>query len=245
MYYFKQELNVRILVVMTLIALIIITDLLFHAGYQYTDYQFYFLALANLGQKLLIWHIPLFLCVLGIESTIQEITNKSHYILISRMGKFRYLMLNLKKNILISLIPFVIGLSINFIVNKIIYTSKLSQETSNIIDASNKYLNFQFSHPYLMILIVTIIFLGIISLVTIQSTLFAYIFEDRKIVYASSFAMYYFFIASKYEITGILQPFDEYGFMRDFIPFILFVFCYLVVIFVSWFIVRKKYDEIF
>lgn len=151
------------------------------------------------------------------------------------------------KNIKLLVIAIAVGLIINFLINMALFhDGKLINDTTEwLAGVSSKYIQYQYAYPYVTILTASLLFLLITALVSIQGTLFALLFEDRKIVYASTFGIYYFFITSKFEITGILQPFDEYGFMRDFVPFILFIALYAIIIGISIMLVRKKYEKVY
>lgn len=252
-YYFGiDKKNLRVLLIILFIILIINYNFtLGPFGWveaSKTPYLRYVLsgnALGHLSIKILIWFLSLYPLLLGVESTLQELSKKTNYILISRIGKKRYLKEEIKHNVKLPIIAISIGLIINFIVNFIMFYKVPYDVKNNIFYSINNYTMFQFNHPYFMVLLVSFILLLIVGLISIQGTLFALLFEDRKIVYASTFGLYYFFIISKFSITGILQPFDEYPLNKDLVPLIFFLIIYFIVIFVSYLLVRKKYETIY
>lgn len=248
MISYKKDFSIRVLIVYALIIVIMLLDVYINdLRVNFFDYQLYFLSGANFTQKVLIWFLPLFLFPLGTESLMLDINSRVHYLYISKLGKKKFVRKSITKNIVIAEIPFVIGLTINFIATQLMFSSY--KPGPNDLDfvtefAEDKYVSFQHVHPIITICIITMIFLFIIALIVVFSTLLTLLVEDRKISYTMPFISYYFFIMSKFEITGIIQPFDEYGFARDFIPFVLFTSYFVISSLILNFLVRKKYEKI-
>lgn len=246
----KREL--RIIIIMIFMVLALNYD--FTLGqFEWSDsmnapYLRFVLSGSSMGHyalKVMIWFLAIYPLLLGAESTIQELHQKTNYILISRVGRRKYIFTRVKNNIKLPVCAIICGLAINFVINYALFHKEAFDIASDIVIESNRYMVWQYAHPYATVLLVSLLYLLVTMLVAIQSSLFAFLFEDRKIVYASSFGLYYFFIHSDLMITSILQPFDEYGFMRDFVPFVAFLITYTIVIVVSYVLVRKKYEEIY
>ncbi len=252
-FNYVNKKNLRIILIMVFMALILNIELFYKNLYwnveattPYLRYVLTGMALNHVPHKIIIWFLAIYPLLLGIESTLQEINLKTNYLLISRQGKMNYLKQSVIKNIKLPVMAIGIGLLVNFLINFVLFHGgQVHSETTESLNGASKYVLIQYDYPYITILIASGLLLLCTTLVAIQGTLFALLFEDRKIVYTSTFGIYYFFIASKFEITGILQPFDEYGFMRDFVPFVLFVVVYTLVIAVSFVLVRKKYAKIY
>lgn len=254
-YYFLERKNIRIIILGIFLISVLNIEFLYNESSwnssATTPYLRYVLTANSRGRgpaMIIIWYLAIYPLLLGIESTLQELNNKSHYLIISRVGRKKYILNTIYNNIKLPIVIIGSGLIINFAFLYIGYHgNELSSESiiAGYQSFGGKYLEFQYFHPYVMSLLVTIALFIVIGLISIQATISALLIEDRKIVYTTSFGLYYFFIASKCQITGILQPFDEYGFLRDFIPFISFIVIYGIIIALSYIILRKKYAKIY
>ncbi len=254
-YYMLEKKNVRIILIGVFIIAILNMEFLYNelnwVSSANTPYLRYVLTASTKGHwpvKIIIWFLALYPLLLGIESTMQELSNKSHYLVITRIGRIKYIKATVLNNMKLPLFFITVGLFINFIILFIGFHGNEFPPDSVIgmfQSSGEKYYSFQYNYPYLMVLFSTIILQIVIICISVQGTLLALLIEDRKIVYALTFGLYYFFVSSSMEITGILQPFDEYGFSRDFIPFVIFMLVYIVVILVTMLLVRKKYETIY
>lgn len=252
-YQLKERKNIRIIVI-TIFIIGILNMELFYPVMSWsematTPYLHFILSgtlRGHIPQKIIIWFLALYPLLLGVESTIQELNLKTNYILISRVGTKKYINNTIKNNIKLPVIAIATGLVINFIVNSIMYfNGEITESTIKLFTEQNIYAQLQYAYPYITVFIVSLLLLFVVSLIAIQGSLFALLFEERKIVYASTFGIYYYFINSQFSITNILQPFDEYGLMKDIIPLILLIAVYSIIIGISYVLVRKKYEKIY
>nr|WP_309100369.1 DUF2705 family protein [Fredinandcohnia onubensis] len=189
--------------------------------YQQTSEQVFhpafafFLSGSSIGhasQILLLWFFPIYFLLLGADDAIQDYKTGYRNILISKVGRKKYILEKLSTSFILSSAVMAITLFVNFILVRIIfYNGTFTKGLTDMEISDNPLFSFSISHPYLAIgvfSIVSIILAGFVGMLGASTSLF---FGDKKYAYPSAFFIWFLLVLNKQSITYLFQPFAEFG----------------------------------
>lgn len=196
------------------------------------DY-FTFLAANTRGhifQMILLWFMPIYMLVIFGESGLED--NKLHYrnIIISKIGKNRYIAEKIITAFVFSVLIVAGALILNYFLIKVICFG--GRQTPFLEDDMKDVVLFQWSihHPMITNMIyiaITSCFTGLISAI---GTVFSIILKDRRVVYTVTFLLWYIPSMLHSSLMLVFQPFTEYDF-STIMPIMLIVAAvYLIII---------------
>ncbi len=245
----RNKINLTAFIIILLIPMLEIVQLLIYQ--QNSEETFhpafaFFLSGSSMGhapQILLIWFLPIYFLLLGADDAIQDYKTGYRTILISKVGRKRYLLEKIITSFTISSLSMFITLFINFILVSIIFVNgTFSKGLMEMRIEGNKLFNFSVEHPFIAIIvfsIVSCILAGLAGSLGASTSLF---FLDRKYAYASSFFIWFLLVLNKYSIIYAFQPFTEYGFNVIF-PSLLVAISVLIIIPLIVFIYGVRSNE--
>jgi Protein of unknown function (DUF2705) len=246
---FNNKLSIFIFILVVLLPCVEIVQLLLvshQVDVKYHPAFAFFLAASSRGhatQVILLWFLPLYFLLLCSDNAIQDHKTGYKYILISKVGKKKYLLKKMGASFCLSFSTMFISLILNFLLVLIIFKEgTFSNSLTSIKLPDNLLFTLSIEHPYiadLAFLSVCSMMAGFAGLLGASTSIFFY---DKKYSYTASFFIWFLLVLKRDSLMYLFQPFAEYGFnvllpililaVSIFIALPLFVYSYAV-----------KYDE--
>lgn len=188
-------------------------------------------------QILLLWFLPIFLLILFADDGIQDSETGYRKILISKIGKKRYLIEKMTTAFIVSFITIFISLCINFAVVNILFNGGTYNNGLSEIDIPQNLLYTQsMANPFITDFIYIFIASFISGLCGILCASVCFFFREKKYAYTAAFFTWFLLVLRKNSLMFIFQPFTEYDYdvvlpilglailVFITVPFILFIY---------------------
>lgn len=212
-----------------------------------------FLSLYSRGhvfQSLYLWFMPLYLLVIIGEDSVEDYSTGYKNVLMCRIGRSAYIKNKLKSGFLMPFATIVCGLLLNLILIQIVCQGGTHLKFDGeymVYDAGTMpgtmLFKWSYTHPLLANLgyiFITALFCGMIGM---AGVMFVIVLHDRKIVYALTFALWFFPVLLKNSFMLIFQPFSEYG-LLTLLPLGMWILGLYVLILILLLVWEVKFVEI-
>jgi len=180
-----------------------------------TIYKLFFLSGASRGhlfQIIYLWILPLYLLFVVSDDCCTDEKNGYKYILLSKLGRKKYLTEKWKISFILSFSIMFISLILNMILVYIFFASRcsdiyLSQEMMGTTDVlKNIFINYPLLSYFVYIFIASLI----TGLLGMLGAVISTIYRNRKYVYAITLLVWLVFIVKNDSIMLIFQPYIEF-----------------------------------
>lgn len=200
-------------------------------------------SMGHIGQMLLIWLMPIYIFLFYTDSYIQEKSYHYSTIYFSKTErKTVYRNKALMSFLFMAGINFV-SLLLNHILAFIILHNGTNIEGMNPDSVKEPFLHWCLTNLEGGYLIFLLSYCAMVGLYAVFCMNLAFIFHDRKIVYAIGIIAWIVMIMNRYSITYAMQPFIEYG-----LKYFLIAWCIVLgLVLISYCLVKltwEKKDEI-
>ncbi|WP_297989711.1 MULTISPECIES: DUF2705 family protein [Anoxybacillus] len=206
----------------------------------------FFLTGSSIGhapQIMLIWFLPIYFLMLVADDPIQDYQTGYRYVLISKIGKKKYIFHKMFISFILSFFTMCIALVVNFIFVSIIFSGgTFTKGVMELNIEGNALFQFSVNHPYAAIFIFSFVSCFMAGLAGLLGSSMSLFFLDRKYAYAASFFIWFLMILKRNSIVYLFQPFTEYG-LDVLIPTILLAWFIFLVISTFVFVYEVKYNE--
>lgn len=206
----------------------------------------FFLTGSSIGhapQIMLIWFLPIYFLMLLADDPIQDYQTGYRYILISKIGKKKYVLHKMLLSFVLSFVTMLVALAVNFMTVSIIFSGgTFTKGVMELNIEGNALFQFSVNHPYITILVFSIISCFMAGFAGLLGSSMSLFFLDRKYAYAASFLVWFLMILKRDSIVYLFQPFTEYG-LDVLIPTILFAKFVFLLIAIFVFVYEVKYNE--
>lgn len=200
----------------------------------------------HLTQTLLLWNLPLFLLILVGDNYIEERKKGFSGILITKIGKRKYIFGKLIEGFTVSSIVMFSVLIINFVLSFIFFKNGLEDKGLHLsIDSTpiNELFVFAMHHKnlaYFLFLLVATFLSGLCGMVC---TAVCLVFPEKIIAYPIAFLLWFLFvIRNSGSLMDLFQPFTEYDYDYLVPIFITYVSVAVIIVLISY-IVKVSSDE--
>lgn len=202
---------------------------------------------AHLPQMLLLWNLPIFLLILVGDNYIEERKKGVSAIIITKVGKRKYIIGKLIEGFTVSSIVMFSALLINYLLAIIlfkegVYDKQMFRGVEN--QPINQLLLYSAHHKnivYFGFLLVATFLSGLCGMVC---TAVCLIFPEKIIAYPIAFLLWFLFVTIKgSSVMNLFQPFTEYDYDYLLPIFIKYISLAIFVILISY-IVKVRRDEI-
>ena len=164
----------------------------------------------HMYQIILFWFLPIFFLLMGTDDVIQDYQTKYHHILINKVGRCKYIIEKLATSFVIAFITMAISLMLNFLFVYFLFKEGNFMKGLDKIDMKeNQLFTFSIEHPYLAILLFSIIACVLAGLSGTLGASMSLLFKNKKYAYAASFFIWFAFVMSKFSVMYVFQPFTE------------------------------------
>ncbi|MCK1994631.1 hypothetical protein GW626_22365 [Peribacillus muralis] len=207
----------------------------------------FFLSGSTIGhvtQIILLWFLPLYLLVICSDDPIQDKKTGVRDIWISKLGKRNYFLVKLKTSFIVSFSVIFLALTINFLINSLIFDMAGFSSASNYDGVSGEaFLKKQVESPYLSIFLFSLTTSFFAGLIGAAGTCFSMLTYDKKITYPVTFAFWYILISNKGSVMYLFQPFAEYG-LETLVPIFITSTLAFLVLYILTYLHEVKINEI-
>ncbi|MCR8872002.1 hypothetical protein MRBLBA21_005031 [Peribacillus frigoritolerans] len=195
------------------------------------------------AQMILLWFLPLYFLLLGADDAIQDYHTGYRYILISKVGRWKYCLEKLQTSFFVSFSTMLSSLLVNFILVFLLFNGGTFKKGLNGINSTDNLLfTISMNHPYVAVLgfsLVCCVMAGFSGLIGSSVSLF---FLDRKYAYTASFFIWFLLVLRPSSIMYLFQPFTEYDF-NILVPILSTSLIIFLIIPVLIIIYEAKYNE--
>lgn len=181
-------------------------------------------------QMVVLWFLPLMLMLVFCDEFAEDFTTGYKNVLITKIGKGKYIVKSILKTFLFSFLMFLSMLLLNWLFTDI----AMDGATATVFDDVLPYYRdrtwfvYSFYHPKLINLCYIIATSLIAGVVGGSCAALFIAFHNRKIVYPVGFLPWFIAFNMKKSITMALQPFTEYS-LRSLLPiYIITVAAYIL-----------------
>lgn len=207
----------------------------------------FFLSGSTIGhvtQIILLWFLPLYLLVICSDDPIQDKKTGVRDIWISKLGKKKYFFVKLKTAFIVSFSVIFLALTINFLINSLIFDMAGFSSANNYDGVSGEaFLKKQVESPYLSIFLFSVTTSFFAGLIGAAGTCFSMLTYDKKITYPVTFAFWYILISNEGTVMYLFQPFAEYG-LETLVPIFITSTLAFLVLYILTYLHEVKINEI-
>ncbi|WP_079709563.1 hypothetical protein [Paraliobacillus ryukyuensis] len=194
-------------------------------------------------QFLMLWFLPVYYLLIAADTPIQDLETGYKNILISKIGKKRYVLQKYIIAFLSSSLSMAAALLINFSFVYILFKNSTFMRSLDEIQAKENILfSFSIEHPYLAILLFALVATFLSGLIGVLASSLSIFFPKRKFAYAAAFFIWFMFVLKENSVMYLFQPFAEYGF-EVLIPIFIQVVLVLLIIPLAVYYYEVKYNE--
>ena len=173
------------------------------------------------AQTVLLWYLPVYFLIICADDCIEDHKTGCKYILISKLGKKKYLYINIIKGFVIGFTVMFVSLVFNLLIVHVLFNG--GTYISAEISSSEKNHLLQNS---LLINIIYIIFVSFMTgILSMGASALADAIHNRFLLYPIVFIFWYIASFGDRPIILAFQPFSEYT-IQDCLPMITFVLIY-------------------
>ncbi|AXC55055.1 DUF2705 family protein [Bacillus subtilis] len=241
----KNKLTIIIFTIIILIpcvdiSLLLVTNTNYHPAFAF------FLSGTSVGhasQMILLWFLPIYFLLLCSDDSIQDYKTGYYHILISKVGRKKYCLEKIFTSFVVSFLTMFSSLLINFLLVQIFFfKGTFKNDLDQIKFPDNSLYTFSMAHPYVAIMLFSIICCIMSGFVGALGSSLSLFFRNKKYAYPASFFIWFLLILKKNSLMLLFQPFTEYGFNVLFPILCLSIFIFLVII-SSIILYEAKYNE--
>lgn len=194
-------------------------------------------------QLLMLWFLPLYYLLIVADTPIEDFETGYRNILISKLGKRRYVLHKYLTSFITSSLSMGTVLLINFIlVYALFRNGSFMQNLDEIKSDDNLLFSFSIDHPYVAIFLFTFVVIFLSGLIGVMSTSLSLFFPKRKFAYAAAFFIWFILILRENSVMYLFQPFAEYGF-SVLIPILLQTLLILLIVPILVYIYEVKFND--
>lgn len=194
-------------------------------------------------QMLLLWFLPIYFLLMGTDTPIQDFETGYRNVLISKVGKKKYILTKYFTAFLISSLVMLVALFINFLFVYIFFKNGTFMAGLEQVQLDNNILfNFSINHPYSASTIFALVAVLLAGFIGVMCTSVSLFFLNRKFAYAAAFFIWFLFVIKGNSVMFLLQPFAEYG-LTVLIPILMQVLLVLILVPVLVFIYEVKFND--
>ncbi|WP_036067749.1 DUF2705 family protein [Listeria grandensis] len=197
----------------------------------------------HITQILLLWFLPIYFLLVVSDDSIMDYLTGYRNILISKVGKKKYLLEKMITSFLVGFGVMAIALTLNVIITSVVFQggdSMRGMEEMTFDD--NTLFHFGITHRYIMAIIfifITSFYTGLVSLLGASMSL---LFLNKKLAYPATFFIWFFFILQNKSIMLLFQPFAEYG-ISDLLGIFIASLLTFIIIPILVYIYEARYAE--
>lgn len=221
----------------------------FEMGFQncHPAYMSMLQASTNAMIRLNFWIIPIYVMLLYADKYMNEKKCKISNVYLTKMSKRAYFVKKCASGFLITFCAFAIPIVTNFVVNCI--TMRGNTGFANLDSYTEEEIGFQIyygvRHPYSVYICFIFSACIIYGVLCIMCQSIAVLFEDNRIAYLVSFAIWMvFYTDRRFAMCYALQPFIETGYDAALKSFLVFVTLSAVIFSAAFIKISVKKDEI-
>lgn len=201
----------------------------------------FFLSAASIGhapQIILLWCLPLYLLLLGVDDAVQDAQTGYKFILITKVGKKKYIQEKMITAFIMSFFVMLTSLLINFVILLIIFhDGTFMKGLENAHLEGNILFNWSIANPYLTVLIFILVASILAGFCGLVGAALSLLFKDKKLAYTMTFFTWFMLVLNKKSLMLIFQPFSEIS-----LPTFITIFSTALIIFIIISIVVYIYE---
>lgn len=189
----------------------------------YPDYNFFLsgnvVGVGHTFQALYLWPLPLYLLLIFSNDCLMDFETGYNNILISKMGKEKYIKDNLKKSFLGGSALIFISLLINLAIIHILFAGGTGSPYSDEL-IMDSFLYWETNHKTLANLLFAMVCAMVSGTVSMAGTMLSISVKKRKIVYSLILLLWFILFLKKNSIMLLFQVHSEYG-LNVLVPILL------------------------
>ncbi len=178
------------------------------------DYSFFLMCksagIGHMFQSLLLWFMPLYCLLLTADDCIEDYKIGLRNIIISKIGKKKYVQSHLIKSFLYSFILILGALMINLLINHIIFRGGQFSPFDDEGIYISKFYEWEVLHPLLTNVIFSVITSFVCGLISMVGTISAIMIHNKKIVYGITMVLWFVPFLQRKSLMYLFQPHSEY-----------------------------------
>lgn len=180
----------------------------------YPDYSFFLMCntagTGHMFQTILLWFMPIYCLVLTADDCIEDYNLGLRNVIISKIGKKKYVQSHLAKSFIYTFILVLGALVINLVMVHIIFAGGQFSPFADEGNFASLFYQWEVNHTLLtniLFLIITAFMCGLIAMV---GTINAIMIHNKKIVYGVTMVFWFIPFLQKKSLMYLFQPHSEY-----------------------------------
>ncbi|MCO7128262.1 hypothetical protein NIE88_21265 [Sporolactobacillus shoreicorticis] len=191
-------------------------------------------SIGHVAQMLMIWLFPLYFLIAYGDCLCTEYKNGYSNIIVSKVGKKRYMKVKFIVSFLFSSLLFLCNLTLNYLLSLIVFHNGHSFMGIESFTNMHFWMRLSLVHPYIVYTLYILFFSLITGLYSMFITAISFVFHEKKWVYSIAFFIWIMLILSPYSLTYLMQPFIEYGMSYMIKALLVFLFITLITTVLSY-----------
>lgn len=181
---------------------------------SYPDYSFFLMSntvgIGHMCQALLLWFMPIYCLILTADDCIEDYNIGLKNIIISKIGKKKYVRAHLLKSFVYTFILVLSALLINLLMVHIVFDGGIFLPFSNEWNLMTEFYKWETHHPMLANLLFSLITAVMCGLISMVGTISAIVIHRKKVVYGITMVLWFIPFLQKNSLMYLFQPHSEY-----------------------------------
>ena len=167
----------------------------------------------HIPQIILIWFMPLFVLLLCSDNYIVEHGRKYSHIMMTHVGKKKYVLHKYVASFVIGAGWFAVGIGVNFLGTFVLFRGgkNFSLSLNFFEEIGSESEIFIYTHPYFIYFLYSVSSVLIAGICSVLCRSVAFLAKKYKYTYFIAFVIWMVLVISPFSITNLFQPFTEYG----------------------------------
>lgn len=205
----------------------------------YPDYSFFLMCntagIGHMFQALLLWFMPIYCLVLTADDCIEDNNLGLRNVIISKIGKKRYVLSHLAKSFIYTFILVLGALFINLVMVHIIFAGGKFSPFTDEGNFVSLFYQWEVNHTLLTNILFSLITASMCGLIAMVGTISAIMIRSKKVVYGITMVFWFIPFLQKNSLMYLFQPHSEYV-LDTLVPIGVTVSCvYIVYILFGYF----------
>lgn len=198
----------------------------------------------HISQILLFWFLPIYLLLLCSEMYIQDVNNGYNSIIISKVGKRRYIRSQLLTSFFTPALTMFFSLIINWAASYLIFHGGTFSTNFFETDwSTNSLAVFSQEHPFLIYFLFLLNVCFITGLAGVMGMCISFISPKRAFVYPVTFFFWFIQVVLHSTIINLFQPFTELE-LSNILPVFVRTILIFLILTSCMYVIKVKTDEI-
>lgn len=177
--------------------------------------------IGHIFQAVFLWFLPLYLLIINSEDVIEEQRTRLELIIVSKVGKRKYIETHLRKSFVLSFLFIFAALMYNLLLVNIIFCGGINDRSGGI-SVQSQLLVKLYGYPVFAEVLFSVIVAWCAALISALGTMLTFAFRERKMVYSFTMLLWFIPFLMEPSLMLLFQPFSEYD-LDVLIPLLLYV----------------------